>query len=185
MDIALRWSIADLEVLPANGNRYELIDGELFVSKAPHWHHQATQNRISFELTAWSLRAGGGIVLPTPGIVYAEDEAVIPDLVWISAARRQLVLGPDGKLLASPELVVEVLSFGGTQEARDREAKRRLYSRRGVLEYWIADWRTSQLEIYRRQAAELRHVQTLLPGETLTSPLLPDFAVMIDRFFEI
>ena len=68
---------------------------------------------------------------------------------------------------------------------RDREAKRRLYSRRSVHEYWIADWRAEQVAVYRRQEAELRHVQTLLRGETLTSALLPGFACGIDRFFDL
>ncbi|MFV9506599.1 MAG: Uma2 family endonuclease [Oscillochloridaceae bacterium umkhey_bin13] len=183
MSTSLRWSLADLEALPDNGNRYELIDGELFVSKAPHWHHQATINQIAFALTGWSLQRGNGLVLPGPGIVYDDDEAVIPDLVWISEDRRAALLGSDGKLVASPDLVVEVLSFGAANEARDREAKRRLYARRGVREYWIADWRDHRLEVYRRQDVDLRHTQTLLTGETLTSPLLPGFAALLDQFF--
>ena len=38
----LRWTSADLEVLPENGNRYEIIDGELNMSRQPPWHHQLT-----------------------------------------------------------------------------------------------------------------------------------------------
>jgi Uma2 family endonuclease len=185
MSSVLRWTISDLDALDDTTSRYEIIDGELFVSKAPHWHHQATCNNIAFELTAWVRQQGDGLVLNGPGIVYADDEAVIPDVVWIAKTRLDEVLGADGKLMASPDLVVEVLSFGAENEQRDREAKRRLYSRRGVREYWIADWRANTLEVYRRQDLELRHAHTLLAGDTLTSPLLAGFSCVIDRFFVV
>jgi Uma2 family endonuclease len=54
-----------------------------------------------------------------------------------------------------------------------------------VQEYWSADWRATTVEVYRRQRAELRLIQTLLTGDELTSPLLPGFTCVIDRFFEI
>ncbi|WP_442943827.1 Uma2 family endonuclease [Nostoc sp.] len=50
----VRWTTADLELFPDNGNRYEIIDGELFVTKAPHWKHQKTCVRISTSLDNWS-----------------------------------------------------------------------------------------------------------------------------------
>jgi Uma2 family endonuclease len=185
MSTVLRWTTADVDALPDTGSRYEIIDGELFVSKARHWHHQATVNNIAVALSNWCRPLNAGLVLAGPGIVYADDEAVIPDLVWISKARMPALLGEDGKLADSPDLVIEVLSFGTANEQRDREAKRRLYSRRGVREYWIADWRTEQVAVYSRQEAELRHVQTLLRGEQLTSALLPGFACVIDGFFQL
>lgn len=185
MTTSLRWTTTDIEALPDNGNRYEIIDGELYVSKQPHWHHQATCTNIAAELVIWSRSSGLGRTIEAPGIIYADDEAVAPDVAWISRDRLTHVLSPDGKLYQSPDLVVEVLSLGTANEQRDREAKRRLYSRRGVREYWIADWRTVQVEVYRRQQAELRLVQTLLAGDELVSPLLPGFACVIDRFFEI
>lgn len=185
MSTTLRWTINDVEALPENGSRYEIIDGELFVSKAPHWHHQVTCANIALELGLWSRDGDKGITLAGPGIVYADDESVIPDVAWLRRERRDEVLGADGRLVRSPDLVVEVISFGVANEQRDREAKRRLYSRRGVQEYWIADWRAETVEVYRRQEAELRLVQTLLRGDALVSPLLPGFSCIIDRFFAI
>jgi Uma2 family endonuclease len=80
-------------------------------------------------------------------------------------------------------LVVEVLSPGGTNERRDREAKLKLYSRRGVLEYWIVDWRTQQIEVYRREQLALRLVATLYATDTLTSPFLPGFVCQVATLF--
>jgi Putative restriction endonuclease len=104
-------------------------------------------------------------------------------IVWISQARRATALGPEGHLHAAPELVVEVLSPGGANERRDREAKLKLYSRRGVLEYWIVDWRTQQIEVFRREQLALRLVVTLYPTDTLTSPLLPGFMCQVATLF--
>jgi Uma2 family endonuclease len=56
---------------------------------------------------------------------------------------------------------------------------------RGVREYWIADWRALTVEVYQREEDALRLVQTLRTGDELTSPLLPGFACVIDRFFEL
>jgi Uma2 family endonuclease len=81
--------------------------------------------------------------------------------------------------------VVEVLSPGPTNERRDREAKLKLYSRRGVQEYWIVDWQRRQVEVYRREQAALRLAHTLLPGDTIDSPLLPGFQCQIERFFSL
>jgi Uma2 family endonuclease len=172
---ALRWTSADLAVLPDDGKRYEIIDGELYMSRQPHWHHQRTCGKIFGVLDAWSLQTGAGEANLAPGVIFAEDDDVAPDLVWISQARRATALGADGHLHAAPELVVEVLSPGVTNERRDREAKLKLYSRRGVLEYWIVDWRSRQVEVYRREDLVLRLVATLHPVDTLTSPLLPGF----------
>jgi Uma2 family endonuclease len=79
--------------------------------------------------------------------------------------------------------VVELLSPGTTNVRRDRETKRTLYSRRGVQEYWIVDWILRRVEVYRREDAMLQIVATLMPGDFLRSPLLPDFSVDVGDFF--
>ncbi|GAA6616833.1 Uma2 family endonuclease [Scytonema sp. NUACC26] len=63
------------------------------------------------------------------------------------------------------------------------EAKLKLYSLKGVQEYWIADWRLQQIEIYRKDAAQLRLVATLLPNDDITSPLLLGFSARVQRLF--
>jgi len=85
------------------------------------------------------------------------------------------IFGSDGKLHAAPELIVEVLSPGVANEKRDRDIKLKLYSRRGVSEYWIVDWRQKRVEVFRREDARLTLAATLLESDTLTTPLLPAF----------
>jgi Uma2 family endonuclease len=181
------WTVDLLYKIPhVEGERYELIQGELYVTSAPHFRHQLVCSLLATELTNWSRSASvAGVAIITPGVIYADNEAVIPDLIWLSSSRLTALAGKDGKLHGSPELVVEVLSPGKANEERDREKKLELYSRRGVLEYWIVDWPAVTVEIYRPVEGELQLAQTLRAGETLSSPLLPGFAVIIDRFITV
>jgi Uma2 family endonuclease len=183
MHQSTRWQSADLELLPDNGNRYEIIDGELLVTRAPHWDHQNAILNLSVALVTWSRSSGLGRVSVTPGLVFTDDDNVIPDLVWISTDRLARVLDESGHLLAAPELVVEVLSAGTDNERRDREVKRKLYAIRGVQEYWIIDWRRQQIEIFRRDLHGLPLVATLFSSDVLTSPLLPDFQQSVAEVF--
>jgi Uma2 family endonuclease len=56
----LRWTSADLELLPNGDRKYEIIDGELFISRQPHWHHQKTCGNIYRLIDDWSLKTGLG-----------------------------------------------------------------------------------------------------------------------------
>ena len=184
MSTALRFTSADLEVMPDDGKRYEVIDGELYVSKQPRYHHQYTCNEIATKLTNWSKETGKGRVIPAPGVIFAEDDDVAPDVVWISDKRLALALREDGHLHNPPELVIEVLSPGFANEKRDRDAKLKLYSRRGVDEYWIVDWLLRSVEVYRRENAALHSMATLRESDTLETPLLPGFPCTIDSLFD-
>ncbi len=94
--------------------------------------------------------------------------------------------GEDGKLHGPPERVVEVLSPGAVNEQRDRDIKLRLYSRRGVDEYWILDVRQRRAEIFRRDAADpgvLRLAAVLGEDDAPESPLLPGFQIRVGNLF--
>jgi Uma2 family endonuclease len=178
-----RWKSADLELLPDNGNRYEIIDGELLVTRSPHWKHQKVITRLIQSLGSWSSHSKLGEVVTTPGLIFTDDDNVIPDLVWISTDRLARVLDESGHLVAAPELIVEVLSAGTDNERRDREVKRKLYAMRGVQEYWVVDWHKQQIEIFRRHNNGLFLVSTLLSSDVLSSPLLPDFTQSVAEVF--
>jgi Uma2 family endonuclease len=183
MSTTVRWTSADLLALPDDdGKRREIIDGELLVSSQPHWYHQMVCNRYGGQLDDWSFTSGLGATASAPGLIFAEDQDVAPDVVWASHARLANILH-GGKLYGAPELVIEVLSPGSKNINRDRTAKLGLYGRRGVDEYWITDWRQHRVEVYRRDGAQLVLVATLGPGDTLSSPLLPGFALPLDRLF--
>ncbi len=68
-------------------------------------------------------------------------------------------------------------------ERRDREFKLRLYSRRGVEEYWVVSWQERRIEIYRREKAMLKLDKTLYENDLLQSPLLPGFSCQVSEVF--
>ncbi len=174
MNVAPRFTSADLETLPDIPNvLYEIVGGELFVSKAAHWGHQHICAELGACLRDWNRATGRGLAITAPGVILADDDDVIPDLVRVSRERFASIVDAAGHLRAAPELVVEVLSPGGTNERRDREAKLKLYSRQGVREYWIVDWQRRNIQVYRREQAALRLVATLASEDVLTTPLLP------------
>ena len=184
MSTSLRFTSSDLEKFPdIEGVRYEIIDGELHVSKAPGWHHQYACDGVVVALRNWNEQTGAGVAVSGPGVIFAEDDDVIPDVVWISRERLANALDGAGHLRIAPELVVEVLSPGASNERRDRDLKLKLYSRRGVHEYWIVDWANRRVQVYRREQAVLGLVTTLEGEDALTTPLLPGFACPVADFW--
>ncbi len=180
----LLWTSADLELLPDNGNRYEIIEGELYVTRAPHWKHQTTCGRFFTVLDLWSLTTKLGKTSLGAGVIFGNKDDVIPDVVWVSKEKYEALIDQSGHLLGAPDLAIEVLSAGTDNEKRDREVKLKLYSSQGVLEYWIADWREKKLQVYRRENGVLKLAMTLFVTDTLTSPLLPEFTCPLSQIFE-
>ncbi len=180
----LLWTSADLELLPDNGDRHEIIDGELFVTRAPHWKHQSTCGNFYYQLKAWSQTTGLGYVCMGAGVIFGDKDDVIPDVVWLSKDKYESLIDAAGHLQGAPELVIEVLSAGTENERRDRQVKLKLYSVRGVLEYWLADWQNKQIEVYRRENGILILAMTLFVSDTLISPLLPDFSCPLVQIFD-
>lgn len=179
----LRWTSHDLELMPDDNKRYEIIDGELYISKLPHWEHQFVCGLVFMVLQVWSDQTQAGMANLAPGVIFADDDDVVPDVVWISRERLQTALRGDGKLHTSPELVVEVLSPGSANERRDREVKLKLYSRRGADEYWVVNWPERRLEVYRREEGVLTLAKTLGRADVLQSPLLPGFRCNVEQLF--
>jgi len=179
----IKWTSNDLELLPENGNRYEIIEGELYVTRAPHWKHQTVIVKITNALENWSTETKLGRIIFNLGIIFTDQDNVIPDLIWISYQRLESCVDESGHFINSPELIVEVLSQKPNDIKRDKETKLKLYSNRGVQEYWIADWQLKEVEIYTRNEGKLTLEKTLLNNDIITSKLLPNFSCEISKFF--
>jgi Uma2 family endonuclease len=177
-------TVADLDALPDDpGTRYELFDGELHVSRQPHYGHQVICMHIGGALWSWNEGSGLGFVFSAPGLVFDERNAAAPDVAWATHGRLSAIVGESAALQGAPELLVEVFSPGVANQCRDREIKPRIYSRYGVDEYWLVDPVAERIAIYRRRDASLQLVATLSAADTLTSPLLPGFSVSLGKLF--
>jgi len=141
----------DVQQLPDDGNRYEAIEGELYVTPAPSRRHQTIAGRLYRLLADLLMDPGHGQLWFAPlGVEFpATGEGVQPDLVFVSNERRG-VLAPEG-LRGAPDLVVEILS--PTTSRRDRGIKLRLYERQGVREYWIVDPEAEAIDVWRFDAS--------------------------------
>lgn len=151
----LHYTWDDYVKLPDDGKRYEIIDGELFVTAAPVFGHQYTSGQLHLLLHTWSTRHAGGIVAYAPvDVVLANDTIVQPDLIWIPDQRLQEIVGD--RVTGIPELVVEILSPGTAR--RDRNKKSEVYERFGALEYWLVDPEDRSVEIRSRDGGTfVRH----------------------------
>ena len=174
-------TIADLDSLPEDGNRYELIEGELFVSRAPSLTHQQIVFRFLLALGNHLEKNPIGKVWPGPGVIFSDFSGVIPDIIYISNERLDKIASGD-RVAGAPDLVIEILSPGVENERRDRQAKRQLYGKYGVKEYWIVDSQKATIQIYR--SAKLRLAATLTRKDKLTSPLLPGFNCRVRDIFQ-
>ncbi len=179
----VRWTVDDLESLPESSDRFEIINGDLHVTRAPHWKHQDVAGAIYAELRTWSQQSQLGKPVFTPGIIFSPSDAVIPDVVWASNERIGTLIDEAGHFTGAPELIIEVLSKSQTDKDRDRKYKLKLYSVEGVGEYWIVDREQELIEIFRRDNGVLVKAITLYTKDILTSPLLPDFSCSVASLF--
>lgn len=175
-------TITDLEAMPDDGNRYEVIEGELFVSCAPGLTHQQVSMNISFLIRSYLESYPIGLVFATPGLILTEMSGVIPDIVFFRRERSQDIISGE-RLTGAPDLVVEILSPGADNIRRDRIAKRQLYARHGVAEYWMVDPEKRALEVYRLQEGALELVATLKNEDEVSSPFLPGFTCVASEIF--
>ena len=127
----------DLLELPDDGNRYEIINGELIVTPAPIANHQRVLLRLIRLLDDFTAKHGSGELFVGPfDVRLGPHDVVEPDLLVIGSARGR-VPGSQNTFDGPPDLVVEIISPSSRQT--DLVRKMTLYARAGVREYWIAD----------------------------------------------
>jgi Uma2 family endonuclease len=181
MAIDTRLTYADYCLLPNDGKRYEIIDGELFVTPSPRRPHQKVVSNLVYYLNDFIKKHNLGEVYPAPfDVVFSRFDVVEPDILYISRTRSSVLT--DKNVQGAPDLVVEVLSES-TNDI-DRTTKLKLYGRFGVQEYWIIDPDACSAEIYRRRQEGFELAATLNTPEALTSPLLPGFSLPLERLLE-
>ncbi len=169
------WTVEEVHALPDDGNRYELVDGELLVTPAPSWRHGDAVLALVTRLHAYVTAHGVGHLKIAPqDVIWGRRTVVEPDLfvVPLVAGRRPRTWDEVGRLL----LAVEVLSPSSARA--DRIVKRRLYQREGVPEYWIVDVDARLVERWRPadERAELLTEAIAWRPDPARPPLVIDLA---------
>ena len=149
LDVARRWTRAEVLALPDDGNRYELVDGELLVSPSPSRLHQRAVTRLWRLLDDYLTAHRLGEALTSPADVkFVAEEILQPDLFVAQAIGGRL--GETWEAVGIPLLVVEILS---PSTARfDRVTKRLRFQRAGVPTYWIVDLDARVVEVWTPEA---------------------------------
>lgn len=128
------WSYVRWSQLPEDGNRYEVIDGVLYMTTAPSYFHQWIIRQIVFVLAEQLDRPGIGLTTWSPiGLLMPGCDPVQPDIVVVRTEDRGIIY--DRRINGVPALIVEVLSPSNAE--KDTEIKRGAYARAGLPEYWI------------------------------------------------
>ncbi len=173
----VRFNYENYLLLPED-KRFEILDGDLCMVPAPGTKHQRVSIALCSEL--FQQLSGLGAVLAAPCDVLLSDEDIVqPDILFVHNRRGNIV--GELNVRGAPDLVVEILS--AATRARDLKAKRKIYSRFGVSEYWIVDPEAETVETLAW--SEIGYITT---GEykksgRLCSPLLPGFSLPLSRIF--
>jgi len=176
-------TIADWDAMPhGDGNRYEIIEGELFVSCSPGLTHQIALTNLILVIGRFLETNPIGTVVTGPGVILSNYSGVIPDLVFFSREQRDTIVTND-RLHGPPALVIEIVSPGSANIRRDRVAKLQLYAKHGVPEYWIVDPKNLTVEKYVGQGPSLNLLQTLQDDEELSTSALPGFSCRLSQIF--
>ena len=175
-------TIADLEIMPDDENRYELMEGELIVSRAPGLSHQRVLGNLLTLINNYLAQESLGEVFATPGVIFDELNSAIPDIAFVSRERGALIASGE-RITGAPELMVEIVSPGSENARRDRVVKRQVYGKHGVLEYWIVDPERRTVEVYRVHQKSLELFATLVGQDEITSPLLPHLSFPVSKIF--
>jgi Uma2 family endonuclease len=178
----IRLTYGDYLRFPNDGRRHELIDGEQIVTPTPVLRHQELLGRLFLALGNYLERHPVGEVYTAPlDVILSDHDVVQPDLLFVSNDRRDVL---QDWVRGAPDLVVEILS--PSTRRTDEVAKRHLYDRFGVREYWVVDPEIEIVKIYRRAEAG-SFVRAGEPGaesgDVLETVLLPGFSMNLRALF--
>ena len=177
------WTAEMARALPDDGKRYEVLDGELFVTPAPSGDHQFALKALYDRLNPYVTAHGIGVLLWSPAdIEFSPHRLVQPDLFvarLIDGKRPRTWHEVKGLVLA-----IEALS-PGTAHA-DRHRKRRIYMEEAVDEYWIIDLDARLIERWRKGDTRPEMLDDVLEWRPLVDvaplpiQLQPYFAAILD-----
>jgi Uma2 family endonuclease len=180
MLISTKFTHADLLAMPDDGKRREIVEGELFVPPSSNLGHQRISRRIELALANYLEAHPIGEIFYAPmDVILSDFDVLEPDLLIVLNEHREIL---KTWVEGTPDLVIEILS--STTANRDRGLKLKAYARHGVTEYWIVDPDRRAIEVYRLGRERYRLSQVFRKGDSLTSSMLPGFALPLAHVFK-
>lgn len=174
---ALKLTYKDYLLLPED-KRYEIINGELFMTPSPRTIHQRLILRLARIIEDFVKKGDLGEVFIAPyDVILSKHDIVQPDIIFVSKERKGIIT--DLNIEGPPDMVVEILS--PATEERDLILKKKLYATFGVKEYWIVDPVDKSVKLFNLGEEGYMEVKT---ENTLRSFLLNGFEIDIAGVFE-
>lgn len=165
-------------LIPDDGKRHEIIEGEHFVNPAPNLYHQTLSRRIQFQLYTQIELTGQGTVFDAPVDVQLNEYNIVqPDLVVVLSENSSILTKP--KIDGMPDLMIEILSPSNTKH--DRETKMQLYLKSKISEYWIVDPEQKVIEQYIYEDNQY-HLQE--PCEDIVLTILKGVSVDVRQLWD-
>jgi len=178
----IQWTYEDYLAFPEDGKRYEIIEGDCFMSPAPTTKHQRISRRLLYVLEDYFLRTKAGEVFDAPTDVILSDINIVqPDILVVLAARGSIIT--EKNIQGAPDLVIEIISE--STRKTDETTKKKIYEQYGVLEYWIVDPELALVKIYRLTDGRYGRAEERAEerGETVTTVLLPGLDISLTEVF--
>jgi len=173
------WTYDDYRLMPDDGLRYEVIDGDLVVTPSPTTTHQKVSKRIQLALMLQIEERGLGQVFNAPvDLIFSKTRTLQPDLLVVRTERSNFIT--ERGIETAPDLVIEILS--PSTERTDRDRKSKLYAEEGVREFWIVDSVNRSFEVYELGAASYTLAGRYGPGTKVVSNVF-DIDLDVDRVF--
>ena len=179
--IAPMLTTEDYRLLPDSGPRYQLVEGELYMSPAPNRYHQVISRNIEFMLLKYLEAHPLGELYHAPFDVYLSEHDVFqPDVVFVK--KENFGALTDAGVEGTPDFVAEILSPSNAY--LDKKPKLRVYARTGVRELWLADPETRVVHVYRLQVDAQKPAATYTEGDTFSSPHFPGLTIRVIEIFK-
>jgi Uma2 family endonuclease len=174
------WMPEDFELLPEDDNRYELIDGVLYMSTAPSYFHQWVVMNVHDYFGVVVKKSGLGFPAFAPIGVYLPDGTRLqPDYLIVLAQHSDMI--HDRRIHGAPDIVIEVLSPGS--DDYDQRIKKAAYQRGGVPEYAVIDPGARALYHYRLESGVYGEPVIYGEGQTMTFAALPTIPLAVSDLF--
>jgi len=175
------WTYASYMTLPADGRRYEVVDGVLYMSPSPGNAHQNVSMWLSHYLVLHVKLAGIGQVRAAPFDVELTPHTIVqPDIMVILNEHLSRITST--RIKGAPDLVVEILS--PATASYDRSGKQRAYAQANIMEYWLVDPDEGTIEVLNLTNKTYQQTGSFHGDDTLISQIVPTIdEISVKQFF--